>query len=152
MRWRDSAALSVLPTALAATALVVPLLVHFGCILGATAILAFFAPVCHQDAARSFWFLGAPVAVCARCLGIYLGAAAGVWLRARRRGVLMFLAVAAALNGLDVVTEVAGLHGNWMDVRFGLGLVLGVGVGMVVVARIQPSLRDSDFLRALTRY
>lgn len=38
---------------------------------------AAFAPVCHQDPARCFVLAGFPLAVCGRCLGIYLGFLAG---------------------------------------------------------------------------
>lgn len=33
----------------------------------------FFAPVCHQIPERSFHIMGCPIAVCARCSGIYIG-------------------------------------------------------------------------------
>jgi len=36
-------------------------------------IYALFAPVCHQIPGRSFYLVGHPLAVCSRCLGIYLG-------------------------------------------------------------------------------
>lgn len=39
-----------------------------------------FSAVCHQSEARSFWWLGSPLPVCARCLGAY----AGLWLAAAR--------------------------------------------------------------------
>ena len=129
-----------LPAALAIAALAAPLL--SGHPLAAWAIREFFSKVCHQEAERSFWIAGAPVAVCARCLGIYLGAAAGAWLGWERRVAVRFLAVAAVVNGLDVMTEVAGLHGNWMDVRFVFGLALGMGMAAVVAAHslASPSL------------
>ncbi len=38
---------------------------------------AFFSPICHQMPSRSFFLLGHPLAVCARCLGIYFGFLAG---------------------------------------------------------------------------
>jgi uncharacterized membrane protein len=44
-----------------------------GCKSVSALIYIFFAPVCHQQAERSFFFLGSTVAVCHRCLGIYLG-------------------------------------------------------------------------------
>jgi uncharacterized membrane protein len=122
----------VTPGALAVMALAAPAL--NGHPLAAWAIREFFSRVCHQEAGRSFWLWGAPVAVCARCLGIYLGAAAGAWFGWSRRVAVRFLAVAAAVNGLDVVTEVAGLHGNWMDARFALGVALGAGMAAVVAA------------------
>jgi len=40
-------------------------------------IYAFFSPICHQIPSRSFFFLGSPLAVCGRCLGIYFGFLAG---------------------------------------------------------------------------
>ena len=123
-----------LPSALAIAALAAPLL--SGHPLAAWAIREFFSRVCHQEPARSFWLAGAPVAVCARCLGIYLGAAAGAWMGWSRRLAIRFLAVAAAVNGLDVASELAGLHGNWMDVRFAFGVALGVGMAAVVAGSL----------------
>jgi len=136
-----------LPGTLAFAALAAPLL--SGHLLAAWAIREFFSRVCHQEAQRSFWIAGAPVAVCARCLGIYLGAAVGAWMRWPRRVAVRFLAVAAVINGLDVATEMAGLHGNWMDLRFVFGVVLGVGMAAVVAASSlgSPSLA----LRASSR-
>ncbi len=36
-------------------------------------LYSFFAPLCHQIPSRCFFIFGHPLAVCARCLGIYLG-------------------------------------------------------------------------------
>ncbi len=36
-------------------------------------ITLFFSPICHQIPSRSFQILGYPIAVCARCSGIYIG-------------------------------------------------------------------------------
>jgi len=94
-----------------------------------------FALVCHQRPERSFWIFGAPVAVCARCLGIYLGAAIGLLLRTSRKIAMRLLIAAAAINALDAATEVAGLHGNWMFVRFALGFALGAA-GAVMIASV----------------
>ena len=44
----------------------------------ASVITLFFAPICHQTPGRSFHLLGHPLAVCARCTGIYLGFLLGV--------------------------------------------------------------------------
>ena len=40
-------------------------------------IYGIFSPTCHQIDSRCLQFFGAPLAVCARCLGIYLGILAG---------------------------------------------------------------------------
>lgn len=132
------------PAVLAGAAVVAPYVSASGYSLFALAIFWFFSPVCHQDPARSFWILGAPVAVCARCLGIYLGAAVGAWIPAPRRVAVSFLAAAAAVNGLDVLTETAGIHGNWLGVRFALGLALGAGMAAVAAAALaNPRSLDS---------
>jgi uncharacterized membrane protein len=34
---------------------------------------ALFEPICHQSPERCFFFMGEPLAVCARCLGLYSG-------------------------------------------------------------------------------
>jgi len=36
-------------------------------------IYSIFAPICHQNSTRCFYFWDYPGAVCTRCLGIYLG-------------------------------------------------------------------------------
>ena len=41
-------------------------------------IRLFFAPICHQEAERSFLILDQPLAVCARCSGIYIGFLVGL--------------------------------------------------------------------------
>jgi uncharacterized membrane protein len=124
--------ISALPATLAATAVAAPALAAANLSFAALAIALFFSPVCHQDAARSFWLFGGPVAVCARCLGLYLGAAAGAWLRAPRKILLPILGTTAVLNLLDVLTELIGLHGNWIATRFVLGLSLGAALASLV--------------------
>jgi uncharacterized membrane protein len=98
-----------------------------------------FAVVCHQQPERSFVMFGGSAAVCARCLGIYLGAAAGLFVRLPRRLAKRFLMVAVALNFVDWLAEFAGLHGNWMFVRFALGVVLGATGAMMVSASTRES-------------
>jgi len=53
---------------------------------GAGFLYACFAPVCHQTLSRSIFLWGFPLAVCARCFGIYLGFAAGILLYPFLRG------------------------------------------------------------------
>jgi uncharacterized membrane protein len=98
--------------------------------LTALLIRNFFSQLCHQEPDRSFMLRGAAVAVCVRCLGIYCGVALGALVRLRmaRR----FLVVAGVLNLVDVATGVLHWHGNLPLVRFFLGLMLGLGVGVVL--------------------
>lgn len=59
-----------------------------------------FGAVCHQAPARCFTWLGRPLPVCARCLGLYTGVlAAALWPVARKWGYP--LAALAAANGVD---------------------------------------------------
>jgi uncharacterized membrane protein len=55
-----------------------PWLATHGHPIAAYAIYAGFKPACHQLPERSFYLFGAPLAVCARCTGIYAGAVLGV--------------------------------------------------------------------------
>jgi len=131
---------SAFPASLAGAAISVPYLAlsSYGALT--FLIFLFFSPVCHQDPARSFWILGTPIAVCARCLGIYLGAAVGAWIPAPRRMLLSGLALFAVLNLADVLTEAAAWHGNWKLARFLLGALLGLAAGSLVANAMQPDV------------
>jgi uncharacterized membrane protein len=129
---------SFLPLALAIVVLAVPFLLSHGLVAG-LALQRAFSLVCHQRPERSFWILGAPVAVCARCLGIYLGAGLGLLLRTSRSIAMRLLVVAAFVNLLDTVTEAAGLHGNWMTARFVLGFALGAAAALLISSSMQAS-------------
>lgn len=43
-------------------------------------LYAIFSPICHQIPSRCFFLYGNPLAVCARCVGIYSGFLAGLGL------------------------------------------------------------------------
>ena len=129
--------MSALPAGLAAAAVGAPLFSALGFPLFTFAIWQFFSLVCHQDPARSFWIAGAPVAVCARCLGIYLGVAAGAWVPAERKLLLRALVLVLAASLVDFLAEAAGLHVNWPLVRFALGGALGVTLGALVAGSLR---------------
>jgi uncharacterized membrane protein len=100
--------------------------------IAAAALFSFFQGLCHQRAERSLMLLGAPAAVCVRCLGIYAGAAFGGLIRAERGLAMSALWIALALNGLDVCSETVGFHGNLPELRAGLGLMLGCALGALL--------------------
>jgi uncharacterized membrane protein len=122
---------AVVPIALVCAALATPYFVTHGALIG-LALERGFALVCHQRLERSFWIFGGSVAICSRCLGIYLGAATGLLFRTKRNMALRLLLAAAALNFLDAASELAGLHGNWLGVRFALGLALGASAALMI--------------------
>ena len=129
---------ALVPLALSLVAASTPyLLTHSWSFLG-LALHQGFALICHQRAERSFWIFGAPMAVCARCFGIYLGAAVGLLIRTSRDMAFRSLTVAFSLNLLDGVAEATGLHGSWPNVRFVLGTALGATVTTLIVAALQP--------------
>lgn len=127
---------ALVPLALVLSVLAAPYLLTHNFAAIALTLDHAFSLVCHQRPERSFWICGAPIAVCSRCLGIYLGAAVGLVLQASRRVAFQLLIAAAALNILDWLTEAAGLHGNWMSVRFLLGLVLGAAGALLISSSV----------------
>jgi uncharacterized membrane protein len=126
---------AIVPAALGLVAIATPFFLHSP-MLG-VAVQRGFALVCHQQPERSFFLFGGSVAVCARCLGIYLGAAVGLLVRVQRRLAMQLLIVAVSVNVLDRLAEFGGLHGNWMLMRLFLGIVLGTAAAMVFAASLE---------------
>lgn len=91
-----------------------------------------FSPVCHQIPSRCFWIAGHPLAVCTRCLGVYIGFTIGACLYPFFRGLSsvdlpkkeIFI-----LMSMPIVIDTAGnilmiwMTGEWM--RFGIGVLWG---------------------------
>jgi uncharacterized membrane protein len=108
------------------------------------------AVVCHQRPERSFHWGVAQLPVCARCLGLYAGAAAGlVWWVVRglrrprawpRRAALAVLAAAALPTAVTILTAVAGLGDPPNLWRAALALPLGVAGGCVAGASVTRHL------------
>ena len=104
--------------------------------------------VCHQIPERSFHLAGFQLPVCARCLGIYLGAFAGagfVWVRASTGQRLVSLApvaarrlaVAAAIPTLvTVALESAGMWYPSNVTRAIAGFPLGGMLALVVMSAL----------------
>jgi len=124
---------AIAPAALGLVAIATPFFLHSTPLLGFV-LQRGFALVCHQRPERSLFLLGGTVAVCARCLGIYLGGAVGLLLSVPRRVAMQLLMVTVMVNAIDWFAELAGLLGNWMLMRFALGLTLGTAAAMVVAA------------------
>ena len=108
----------------------------------AAALYAASSVLCHQIPERSLYLGGAQLPVCARCLGIYAGLAAGVvaWFgfdadgcRLARVSVARWFAVAAAPTAATVVLETTGMLHTTNFGRLVAGVVLGGGVSAVVM-------------------
>ena len=134
---------SLVPVALTAAVLAVPYCSTHGPVALGFVLQRGFSLVCHQRPERSFWIFGAPVPICARCLGIYMGAASGLLMRTSRSIAMRLLIAAVLINVLDAVTEVVGVHGNWMAVRFGLGLALGTA-GALLISSSMPDVPPAE--------
>lgn len=114
--------------------------------------------LCHQMPERSFHLAGAQLPVCARCLGLYVGAAGGVfgWVlmagagaRPARRaagwlsvqGWRPALLVAGAPTVVTVVTAWLGLWDPGNVVRAALAVPIGAVGGALVAAVAAGDLR-----------
>ena len=93
-----------------------------------------YRPGCHQIAERCLDLGFGPMAVCARCAGLYLGGSLGLlWTTLRGRSSRprpLWLAVVAAPTVLDFAAGQLGLPslGSWE--RFALALPLGLLAGL----------------------
>jgi uncharacterized membrane protein len=107
--------------------------------------------LCHQLAERSFHFRGAQLPVCARCVGLYVGAAAAaitaagmrrvshrwVWDRARA-----LLCIAASPTAVTLIYEwfSGNMPSHWS--RAAAGFPLGAIVMVIVLAAATPESAD----------
>ena len=103
--------------------------------------------LCHQLSNRSFHLWGAQMPVCARCTGLYVGAAAAALTATRMDGVAQrqvwdrareLLLVGVTPTALTLMYEwLTGVTpGNW--IRAAAGLPLGAIVMLIVVAATAP--------------
>lgn len=100
----------------------------------------FYAPVCHQDTARSFFLFGWPLSVCHRCSSIYVSFTAVVLLfpllrRARvfRSLALSGLAIFIVPMILDYALDVLGVWHNSPLSRGISGMIAGAGLAVFTV-------------------
>lgn len=107
-------------------------------------VYALGSVVCHQLPERSFHLVGAQLPVCARCTGLYLGAAIGVagwaavaarhsapWVSGR---VVVALGLAAVPTAATVALALLGIADPGNPWRAAFAVPLGVTAGAVVGA------------------
>jgi uncharacterized membrane protein len=102
-----------------------------------------FSSVCHQIPERAFHLAGHPLAVCARCTGLYLGLAAGILLfplvrplRTTATPARFWLFVAAAPTVIDFSLGFLGVWQNTHLSRFVTGALLGAVAALFIVPGI----------------
>jgi uncharacterized membrane protein len=117
-------------------------------------IFAIGGVICHQQPERSFFIGAHQLPVCARCTGLYVGAAAGFvfWIvlkiargwRPRvvpHRSALAALAIAAVPTVVSVGSGMLGLWDGTNLTRALLAIPLGASAGAVVAAVAAKDLR-----------
>jgi len=109
--------IAVLATLLAAI-LIAPVAGPLG-----TAVYAALGWICHQRPERSWELWGRSLAVCVRCLGLYVGALLGA--AAGLRFWKPAAAAALAVLGADWLVEAIGWLGSRPPWRFAIGLAAG---------------------------
>lgn len=121
-------------------------------VLEAPIVYAAAGLVCHQIPERSFHVDGAPVAVCARCVGLYAGGVLGfglAWASGLRRWRWNVRpAVARRVLVLAAVPTAATLLAEWgagwpvgnawrWAAALPLGLIAAAGIGLAVLADLR---------------
>jgi uncharacterized membrane protein len=116
----------------------------------ATLIYASGSVICHQIPERSFHLAGLQIPVCARCLGIYAGAAAGAsihllgalatdslrWRILTVQAARRVFIVSALPTLLTVGLDWTGVWSGTNVVRALAGVALGIGGGLVVMSAV----------------
>jgi uncharacterized membrane protein len=130
----------------------------------ATVIYAVCSVICHQIPERSFHLAGFQIPVCARCLGIYAGAAFGACavvlgglVSGSRRWQLLSahmartLFIVSALPTLRTIAlEWSGMWAGSNVVRSSAGIALGVGGALVVMSAVATLHYNACQRRRLT--
>jgi uncharacterized membrane protein len=113
-----------------------------------------FSGLCHQIPERSFHLEGFPLAVCARCFGLYAGCAAGVLFYPLARGLArrdapgrLWLLLAAAPTTIDFALGFFRVWENTHLSRFLTAVLLGAAIAFYVV----PAALDLSYRRSLRR-
>ena len=116
-----------------------------------------YRPGCHQIAERCLDFGFGPLAVCARCAGLYLGGTLGLlWTTVRNRSSRprpLWLAVVAAPTVLDFAAGQLALPSlvNWARfwVALPLGLLAGLFIGdaLLEIVRVNSRAQNEAFRR-----
>ena len=110
----------------------------------AAVVYAVGSHICHQRPERSFHVNLAQLPVCARCTGIYVGAAIGAWLaigsgvhrRVAGHSLRALLVCAAVPTAVTLVAEWSGAWAGSNPVRAAAGMPLGGAVALVVAQAV----------------
>lgn len=104
-----------------------PILAHFQHYDISAKLTGTYMYSCHQQPDRSFWILGYPVALCARCLGFYTGVFSSTLIsifRPLKNNLLVII--------FSIILVIADLYANFIlkidtgnGIRFLIGMLMG---------------------------
>ena len=108
---------------------------------------------CHQLPERCFRILGHPVGICQRCASLDFGLLVGslallatgklAFLFAGRTGLVMTGGICLLPLAIDGTASFVGLWDSPPAVRMLTGLVAGLWLGGLIIARMRPFCRDA---------
>lgn len=130
--------------------------------LGRT-LIPLFAPICHRNPSRSFPLSDGTVILCARCMGLYVGAFAGgvasaVWawtkFRLSTRADASALLAGILITPIEVAGEVRGVWSGSPTLRAILGLITGAALACAIIRSMgegaaAPPARGRGWLRVV---
>ncbi len=83
---------------------------------------------CHQRPERCFWILGYPVALCARCLGFYLGVSLSAFLVFSKEWSISYKIfwILFVISIADILANSIFKINTFNATRFAVGIVMGI--------------------------
>lgn len=114
-----------------------------------------FRLMCHGKIERCLELFGAPMPICARCVGIYAGMLLGIlafWaiplLRERVMRVVAFVAVTPL--AIDGLTQLSGLRESTNELRVATGIIAGIAFGLWILSAVERREDASSHILDLT--
>jgi uncharacterized membrane protein len=105
-----------------------------------TAVYILADPVCHQLPDRSILINELPMAVCARCFGIYLGGffifVLGWIKQSYKQWPKWVYFVAAVLCIIEILTEHLNFYHNLFELRLLSGFILGILIFRIILETV----------------
>ncbi len=116
-------------------------------------LYSIFSPVCHQISERCFFLFGFPLAVCTRCLGIYIGCLLGMILFPIIHGfsspkipkIRIFILFTVPI-ALDTFSNFFSIWNTTPWLRFTIGFIWGVILPFYLVSGLSEAFQNKKHL------